>query len=177
MLEGRFREPHSLVVSTFFLIRIHPTGGRVTEALTAVHPIVTLPCHIKLCTRTHMQTPARASTHTRPQPHCRIGCKGAAGMHFKLGHRELFSYPAPMKPCSADASHALLRLRLIGFGTTESPPADGAGRPRRNACALGIRDRSSRCVYAQKRLVAYLYQSVARWVFQIHAALGVILRG
>ena len=35
---------------------------------------------------------------------------------------------------------------LIGFGTTEPPPPDGAGRPRGNACAFGIRDRSSRCV-------------------------------
>ena len=43
-------------------------------------------------------------------------------MRFKLGHRELLSYLAPLKPCSADASHALLRLRLIGLGTTEPPP-------------------------------------------------------
>jgi hypothetical protein len=31
-------EPHSLVVSTLFLVRIHPTGGRATAALTAVRP-------------------------------------------------------------------------------------------------------------------------------------------
>ena len=96
-------------------------------------------------------------------------------MHFKLGHRELLSYLAPLKPCSADASHALLRLRLIGLGTTEPPPFDGAGRPRGNACALGIRDRSSRCIYAQKCLVAVLCQialPICRAMrLRVHAAL------
>ena len=96
-------------------------------------------------------------------------------MPFKLGHRELLSYLAPLKPCSADASHALLRLRLIGLGTTEPPPFDGAGRPRRNACALGIRDRSSRCIYAQKCLVAVLCQialPICRAMrLRVHAAL------
>jgi hypothetical protein len=96
-------------------------------------------------------------------------------MPFKLGHRELLSYLAPLKPCSADASHALLRLRLIGLGTTEPPPFDGAGRPRRNACALRIRDRSSRCIYAQKCLVEVLCQielPICRAMrFRDHAAL------
>jgi hypothetical protein len=96
-------------------------------------------------------------------------------MPFKLGHRELLSYLAPLKPCSADASHALLRLRLIGLGTTEPPPFDGAGRPRRNACALGIRDRSSRCIYAQNVLSQFcaklLRQSVNAMRFRDHAAL------
>ena len=121
-----------------------------------------------------MQTHARAHTHRRQQPHCRIGCKGAAGTHFKLGHRELFSYPAPLKPCSAEASHESLRLRLIGLGKTEPPPSDGAGRPRGNACAFGIRDRSSRCVYAEGTRLATVYAMnvCTRHVFASAAGLG-----
>ncbi len=165
-------EPHLLVVSTFFRVRIHPTGGRATAALTAVRPrdshtssshksvrahsqagarSHSRTCrrmHARTCNRTHAHEDARTLTHghTHPQLNRRSGSKGGSGMHFKLGHRELLSYLAPLKPCSADASHELLRLRLIGLGTTEPPPYDGAGRPRGNACALGIRDRSSRCV-------------------------------
>ena len=61
---------------------------------------------------------------------------------------------------------------MIGFGTTEPPPSDGAGRSRGNACAFGTRDRSSRCVYAQKCLVSILCQSVARCVSGVHEPLA-----
>ena len=146
-------------------VRTHAHAGARTHAHTDACT------HARTCNRTHAHEDARTLTHshTHPQLNRRSGSKGGSGMHFKLGHRELLSYLAPLKPCSADASHALLRLRLIGLGTTEPPPFDGAGRPRRNACALGIRDRSSRCIYAQKCLshfCAKLHcQSVARCVF------------